>query len=163
MIISDIPRKYFTSTKYHYRTQPPILEDYEDPYTSADPGHPTYQPIPKVPRTPSGKSYEKYDMKNNLYEDPEDYETESETPTLRVNYATSTSSTLLVIGIILVVIIAIILIIVIVLKMRTKDDVNYKVEESKSFQTEEPSSVTNGFHPKQTKNNNNKPVKEWYV
>jgi len=160
---TNIPRKYFTSTMYHYRTHSPILEDDEDTYTPAGPGHPTYQPIPKVPRTPSGKSYENYDPKYNLYEDPEDYETESETPTLRVNYASSTSSTILVIGIILVVIIAIILIIVIVLKMRTKDDVNYKVEESKSFQTEEPSSVTNGFHPKQTKNNNNKPVKEWYV
>ena len=45
--------------------------------------------------------------------------------------------------------------------MRTKDDVHYKVEESKSFQAEEPSSVTNGFQPKQAKqNNNNKPVKE---
>ena len=164
MIISDIPRRYFTTSTYNYRTEPPIQEDYDDSLTSDDPGHPTYQPLPKVPRTPSGKSYENYDPKYNVYEpDPADYE-ESETPTARVNnYPSSTSSTLLVCGIILVVIIAIILIIIIVLKMRTKDDVRYKVEESKSFQTEEPASVTNGFQPKQTKNNNNKPVKEWYV
>ena len=132
-----------------------------------------------MPKSSGGKSYEHYDPKYNIYQDPQ-LEVETEPPGLiEVNYAQTRSSTILVIGIILVVIIAIILIIAIVFKMRTKSEVNQKVEQSKSFQgeTEErPSSVSNGFHqkpPVKSQNNNNtattttssssKPVKEWYV
>ena len=109
-------------------------------------------------------------------------EEETETPnTKKVNYAQSSSSTVLVVGIVIVVIIAIVLIIIIVFKMRTRSEVNQKVEESKALQleTEERQSFTNGFHQSLSKpavkpgpttstlltNNNNggKPVKEWYV
>ena len=129
-----------------------------------------------MPKNSGGKSYEHYDPKYNIYQEPE-VEVETEPPGLiEVNYAQTRSSTILVIGIILVVIIAIILIIAIVFKMRTKSEVNQKVE-SKSFQVEteeRPSSVSNGFHQKpavKSQNNNNtatsssssKPVKEWYV
>ena len=127
-----------------------------------------------MPKNSGGKSYEHYDPKYNIYQDPQ-LEVETEPPGLiEVNYAQTRSSTILVIGIILVVIIAILLIIAIVFKMRTKAEV--KVEQSKSFQAEteeRPSSVSNGFHQKpavRSQNNNNtasttssKPVKEWYV
>ena len=127
-----------------------------------------------MPKNSGGKSYEHYDPKYNIYQDPQ-LEVETEPPGLiEVNYAQTRSSTILVIGIILVVIIAILLIIAIVFKMRTKPEV--KVEQSKSFQAgteERPSSVSNGFHQKpavKSQNNNNtasttssKPVKEWYV
>ena len=158
-----------------------------------------------MPAGPSGKSYEKYDPKYNLYEDISDYEsvpagTEvaattsvarknlcltfcrflqttmlipcSQLPDRTVNYPPAASSTILVIGIVLVVIIAVILIIIIVLKVRTSEEVNYKVDESKIVHTEEtPASVNNGFQPKPCKTTNNnsssvgtsKPVKEWYV
>ena len=126
-----------------------------------------------MPKNSGGKSYEHYDPKYNIYEEPH-LEEETEAPREKVNHTPSSSSTILVIGIILVVIIAIILIIAIVFKMRTKSEVNSKVQQSKSFQTEteERPSVSNGFHQKpvvKSQNNNNtnggssKPVKEWYV
>ena len=128
-----------------------------------------------MPKSSGGKSYEHYDQKYNIYEEPQ-LEEETEAPRQKVDYAQSSSSTILVIGIISVVIIAIILIIAIVFKMRTRSEVNSKVEQSKSFQTEteERPSVSNGFHQKpvvKSQNNNNtntntgssKPVKEWYV
>ena len=137
-----------------------------------------------MPNSPGGKSYEHYDPKYNIYEEPNIVEDETEPPTKKVNHAQSSSSTLLLIGIVVVVIIAIALIIIIVFKMRTRSEVNQKVEESKSMQleTEERQSFTNGFHHQSgsksgslkpgpttatlASNNNNsssKPVKEWYV
>merc|ERR1712079_78635 len=129
-----------------------------------------------------GKSYEHYDPKYNIYEEPNIMEEDTEAPSgTKVNYAQSTSSTVLVI--VIVVIIAIVLIILIVFKMRTKAVVNYKVDESKRLETEERPTAGTGF-PQQPKpvlkggntsnssssgnNNNNggsssKPVKEWYV
>ena len=146
----------------------------------------TSRSIPKGPKGPGGKSYEHYDPKYNIYEEPQivEDELEDDTEILTINYAHSTSSTLLVVGIIVVVIIAIILIIIIVIKVRAKSEVNYKVEESKALhlETEEihvgaSSGNGNGFQQQEQKavskvgnlastNNNgsgSKPVKEWYV
>ena len=155
--------------------------------STQDPVHTTHHPLPQVPGGPGGgpggKSYEHYDPKYNIYEEPNIMEEDTEAPSgTKVNYAQSTSSTVLVIGIVIVVIIAIVLIILIVFKMRTKAVVNYKVDESKRLETEERPTTGSGF-PQQPKpvlkggntsnsssgnNNNNggsssKPVKEWYV
>ena len=136
-----------------------------------------------MPNSPGGKSYEHYDPKYNIYEEPQIIEEDTEAPTRKVNYAKSKSSTILIIGIVVVVIIAIILIIIIVYKMRSKSEVNYKMDESKAalhLETEERPSISNGFSSQQkpliktgatasNSNNNNssgsnsKPVKEWYV
>jgi hypothetical protein len=162
---------------------------------SLTPGPPPSQQMP--PAGGSGRSYENYDPKYNIYENPEETGGPSEaaeggsdgagaagagtggSTTGRVKYARpNVSGTLLVIGIICVVIIAIILIIVIVLKMRTTEEASLKVTESKSFQAEGEAvaasmaagaagttGASNGLHKAaaRTSNNNNKPVKEWYV
>jgi hypothetical protein len=165
---------------------------------SLTPGPPPSQQMP--PAGGSGRSYENYDPKYNIYENPEETGGPSEagdvgtdaggvagagtggSTTGRVKYARpNVSGTLLVIGIICVVIIAIILIIVIVLKMRTTEEASMKVTESKSFQAEGEAvaasmaaaaagataapAASNGLHKAATRtsNNNNKPVKEWYV
>ena len=155
--------------------------------STQDPVHTTHHPLPQVPGGPGGgpggRSYEHYDPKYNIYEEPNLMEEDTEPPSgTKVNYAQSTSSTVLVIGIVIVVIIAIVLIILIVFKMRTKAVVDYKVDESKRLETEERPSTSHSF-PQQPKpvlkgvnsnnsnsnsnNNNNsgssKPVKEWYV
>jgi len=172
------PRPHFSPPNVREPTTPRIdleeedrmwTDDYND-YMATPDQHPTYHTIPQVPRSPSGKSYENYDPKYNIYENPEDYEEEG-APTLRVNPpAVNNSSTLLIIGIILVVILAIILLIIIVIKIRAKDSAVLKVEESKSFSAETeaiaPSSgftATRNVKPTITTGTGSKPVKEWYV
>ena len=190
-----------SSSHHRYREALPTAAqnpEYDQIYLPEDFGYPdvTGGPPPPVQQMPpagsGGRSYENYDPKYNIYENPEEEAAvdggvddvaggvgSGGSPTGRVKYARpNVSGTLLVIGIICVVIIAIILIIVIVLKMRTTEEASLKVTESKSFQAEgevgvaattsavSTTGATNGVHSTKvvrTSNNNNKPVKEWYV
>ena len=187
LCVSGRPRKYYTSTRrpHHHNTKATEKPDYfgRDFITviAHEPRHTTRRPPPKDPRGPGGSSYEHYDPKYNLYDEPHNVETEDQTeaPTRKVNTASSGSSVLLVVGIIVVVIIAIVLIILIVIKIRSKGDVRSKMAGAKErieTEAERPSGPSHGLpgivptKPLVTapgNNNNNggssKPVKEWYV
>ncbi|XP_023324977.1 neurexin-1 [Eurytemora carolleeae] len=159
------PWRYTTYPYYpDTTTQEPLDQIYQPEYPIYPGEPPTYPPTQYHPT--NGRSYENYDQKYNIYENPEEQEP-GDNPREKIHHnkaGINIPGTLLIIGIVFVILIAIILIIVIVFKMRTHSEASVKVVESKSYSVD-PSTppVLSSTQVKPVKTNNNKPVKEWYV